>query len=115
MSRSRAPGIALTVALASFLAACVAASYRQVPPAVPQGAANPGGGAIGLPPADDDDITADVAAWGPPADAAAPPDAALQFSDDPVARGKYLVDAGDCQACHTRAGADEKARRNIRV
>ena len=104
MSRSRAPGIALTVALASFLAACVAASYRQVPPAVPQGAANPGGGAIGLPPADDDDITADVAAWGPPADAAAPPDAALQFSDDPVARGKYLVDAGDCRACHTRAG-----------
>ena len=79
MSRSRAPGIALTVALASFLAACVAASYRQVPAAVPQGAANAGGGAIGLPPLNDDDITADVTSWGPPADAAMPPDAALQF------------------------------------
>jgi mono/diheme cytochrome c family protein len=101
---SRAPGIALCVALASFLAACVAASYRQVPPPVPQGAADPGGGAAGLPQANDDDITADVASWGPPADAAAPPDAALQFSDDPVARGKYLVDAGDCVACHTAAG-----------
>ena len=101
---NRVPAIFFSFALASFLAACVAASYRQVPPAVPQGAANPGGGAIGLPPANDDDITADVASWGPPADAAPPPDAALQFSDDPVARGKYLVDAGDCEACHTAAG-----------
>ena len=101
---SRAPAIGFSIALASFVAACATASYRDVPLPVPQGAANPGGGAIGLPPANDDDITADVAAWGPPADAAAPPDAAGQFSDDPVARGKYLVDAGDCQACHTRAG-----------
>jgi mono/diheme cytochrome c family protein len=94
----------LCIALASFVAACATASYRAVPPPVPQGAANPGGGAIGLPPPDDDDITADLAAWGPPADAAAPPDAALQFSEDPVAQGKYLVDAGDCEACHTAAG-----------
>jgi mono/diheme cytochrome c family protein len=104
MMASRVPAIAFSIALASFLAACVAASYRAVPPPVPQGAANPGGGAIGLSQANDDDITADAASWGPPADAAAPPDAAAQFSDDPVARGKYLVDAGDCQACHTRAG-----------
>ena len=113
---SRAPAIGFCIALASFVAACATASYRDVPPPVPQGAANPGGGAIGLPPANDDDITADVAAWGPPADAAAPPDAAGQFSDDPVARGKYLVDAGDCQACHTRAGGSPFAgARGIRT
>lgn len=100
----RLPSIALCVALASFVAACATAAYRDVPPPVPQGAANPGGGAIGLPPANADDITADAAAWGPGQDAAAPPDAPGETSDDPVARGRYLVDAGDCQACHTAPG-----------
>ena len=46
---SRAPAIGFCIALASFVAACATASYRDVPPPVPQGAANPGGGAIGLP------------------------------------------------------------------
>jgi mono/diheme cytochrome c family protein len=101
---SRAPGIALSIASASFVAACATAAYKDVPPPVPQGAYSAGGGAIGLPPANADDLTADAVAWGPPADAAAPPDAAGQLSGDPVARGRYLVDAGDCQACHTAPG-----------
>ncbi|NUR45619.1 MAG: c-type cytochrome [Sphingomonas sp.] len=45
-----------------------------------------------------------VAAWGPPADALAPPDAAGQLSSDPVARGRYLAVASDCAACHTNPG-----------
>ena len=101
---SRIPAIAFSIALASFVAACATASYRDVAPPVPQGADNPGGGAIGLPPANADDLTADAAAWGPAADAAAPPDAPGQLSDDPVALGRYLVDAGDCQSCHTAPG-----------
>jgi mono/diheme cytochrome c family protein len=98
---SRGPDVALCVALTGFVAACATATYRDVPPPVPQGANNPGGGAIGLPPANADDISADAAAWGPPQDAAAPPDAVGQLSADPVARGRYLVVASDCQACHT--------------
>jgi mono/diheme cytochrome c family protein len=113
---SRVPAIGFSIALASFVAACATASYHDVPPPVPQGAANPGGGAIGLPPPDADDITADAAPWGPPADAATPPDAAGQFSDDPVARGRYLVDAGDCEACHTAPGGQPFAgARGIRM
>ena len=104
MTDSRLPAFALCVAIASFVTACAAASYRAVAPPVPQGADNPGGGAIGLPRANADDISADAAAWGPPSDAAFPPDAPGQNSDDPVARGRYLVDAGDCQACHTAPG-----------
>jgi mono/diheme cytochrome c family protein len=102
--QSRAPAIAFCIALASFVAACTTESYRREAPAVPQGAANPGGGAIGLPRANADYPSDDVAAWGPPADAAAPPDAAGQFSAEPVARGRYLVDTGDCKACHTNPG-----------
>jgi mono/diheme cytochrome c family protein len=101
---NRIPTIALCVALASFVAACATASYRDVPPPVPQGGNNAGGGAIGLPGANADDISADAAAWGPSADAALPPDAPGQNGDDPVARGRYLVDAGDCQSCHTAPG-----------
>ena len=60
---SRAPEIALCIALTSFVAACATASHRDVPPPVPRGADSPGGGAIGLSPANDDDITADAAAF----------------------------------------------------
>lgn len=104
MMHGKIPTIALCVALASFVAACATGSYRQQAPPVPQGAADAGGGAVGLPRANADDATADAAAWGPPADAAAPPDAAGQFSADPVARGRYLAAAGDCEACHTNPG-----------
>jgi mono/diheme cytochrome c family protein len=113
---SRAPAIALCVSLASFVTACATATYHDVPVAVPQGSANPGGGAIGLPPANADDTSADVAAWGPPAAAAAPPDAPAQFSDDPVARGRYLVVTGDCETCHTAPGGQKFAgARGIRT
>ena len=104
MRRSRIPAITLWVSLATFVAACANGYYRQQPPAVPQGTNDPGGGAIGLPGANDDDISADAAAWGPSSDAVFPPDAPGQASGDPVARGRYLVDAGDCKACHTAAG-----------
>jgi len=101
---NRLPDVALCIALTSFVAACATATYRDVPPPIPQGAANAGGGAIGLPPANADDLTSDAAAWGAPQAAAVPPNAAGQFSDDPIARGRYLVDAGDCQSCHTAPG-----------
>ena len=101
---NRLPDIALCIALTSFVAACATATYRDVPPPVPQDADSPGGGAIGLPPANADDISADAATWGPPQDAAFPPNAPGQLSDDPVARGRYLVDAGDCVSCHTAPG-----------
>ena len=101
---SRLPDLALCIALTSFVAACATATYREVPPPAPQGANNAGGGAIGLPPANADDITADAAAWGPPEGAAAPPDAPGQLSADPVTRGRYLAVAGDCEACHTAPG-----------
>ncbi len=50
-----------------------------------------------VPPADNDDVTADVATWGPPSNAE-PPSAADASSADPIARGRYLVDAGDCES-----------------
>jgi hypothetical protein len=92
---SRIPAVALCVGLASFVAACATGTYRQEAPPVPQGVNDPGGGAIGIPRPNADDGTADAAAWGPPAAAALPPDAAGQFSADPVARGRYLAVAGD--------------------
>ena len=95
---SRAPTIALCVGLAAFVGACATATYRQVPPAVPQDADNSGGGAIGLPSANSDYGTEDVASWGPPGAAAFPPDAAGQNSSDPAARGRYLAVAGDCKS-----------------
>jgi mono/diheme cytochrome c family protein len=101
---SRVSTIALCVALASFVAACATATYRQVPPAVPQGAANPGGGAIGLPRANSDYGTEDVAAWGPADGASMPLVAAGGQSADPVERGRYLAIAGDCRSCHTNPG-----------
>jgi len=64
----------------------------------PPGAVDPGGGAIPAPPASADDVTADVAAW------IAPANGADQSSPDPVARGRYLAVAGDCEACHTTPG-----------
>ena len=90
--------------MTGFVTACATGSYRRANPSVPQGAANPGGGAISLPLPNADYPMDGVAAWGPPADAAAPPDAAGQFSADPVARGRYLAAAGDCAACHTNPG-----------
>ena len=64
----------------------------------------PGGGAIGIPPATARDATADLVTWGLPNGGAEPSGAADAISSDPVARGRYLVDAGDCQACHTNPG-----------
>ncbi|NNM77803.1 cytochrome c [Sphingomonas sp. ID1715] len=64
----------------------------------PPGAVDPGGGAVPIPPANADDVTADVAAW------IAPANAADQSSPDPVARGRYLAITGDCEACHTTPG-----------
>jgi mono/diheme cytochrome c family protein len=107
--RSRVPDLALCVAITSFVAACATATYHQSPPPVPRGANNPGGGAIGLPSANADDGTADLAAWGPPASASSPPDAAGQSSTDPVLRGRYLAVAADCQACHTNPGGQPYA------
>ena len=106
---SRAPTIALCVGLAAFVGACATATYRQVPPAAPQDADNSGGGAIGLPSANSDYGTEDVASWGPPGAAAFPPDAAGQNSSDPAARGRYLAVAGDCKSCHTNPGGQEYA------
>lgn len=103
------PTVALCVAIVTFVGACATGSYRQEAPPVPQGANDPGGGAIGIPRANADDGTADAAAWGPLADAASPPDVAGRFSADPVARGRYLVDLGDCKACHTNPGGESFA------
>jgi len=96
--------IALCVALATFAACAETAEMRAKPPPPASGAADPGGGAIPLPRSNADYPTDEVAAWGPPKDAWAPPDAAGQFSSDPVARGRYLAVAGDCKACHTNPG-----------
>ena len=92
------------MAMASFVAACATGTYRRARPPVPEGVTDPGGGAIGLPQPNADYPMDGVAAWGPPGDASAPPDAAGQFSTDPVARGHYLTVAGDCAACHTDPG-----------
>jgi mono/diheme cytochrome c family protein len=100
----RLPTIALCIALATFAACAETSEIRETPAPAPAGAADAGGGAIPLPRADADYPTDEVAAWGPPGDAAAPPDAAGQFSADPVARGRYLAVAGDCEACHTNPG-----------
>jgi mono/diheme cytochrome c family protein len=83
------PGLALALSALLFAAAAMGQD---------KGA---GGGAVPVPHAGDEDVTADVAAWGPP-HAGEPASAADQVSSDPVARGRYLVDAGDCKACHTR-------------
>ena len=64
---------------------------------------DPGGGGLPIPRATAQDPIADLTAWGPPGDAA-PRAAADALSPDPVARGRYLVDAGDCRACHTNPG-----------
>ena len=101
---SRVPTIALCLAIAGFMAACATGNYQRASPAVPQGAADPGGGAIGLPQPNADYPMDGVAAWGSPSDASAPRDAAGQSSSDPVARGRYLAVAGDCMACHTNPG-----------
>ena len=101
---SRAPTIALCVATIMFAACAEIGDFRERPTPPPSGAADPGGGAISLPRGNSDYPTDDVAAWGSNSDAAAPPDAAGQFSPDPVARGRYLAVAGDCKACHTNPG-----------
>jgi len=102
--QGRLPTMALCIALATFAACATTSEVREPGPAEPSGAANPGGGSISLPRADADYPMDDVAAWGSAADAVAPPDAAGQFSADPVARGRYLAVAADCKACHTNPG-----------
>lgn len=106
---SRAPTVALCAALASFVVACATGPYQRAAPPVPQGVNDQGGAAIGLPRANADYPMDEVAAWGPPSAAAAPPDAPDQNSADPVARGRYLARAGDCRACHTNPGGPEFA------
>jgi len=101
---SRGPTIALCVAAAGFVAACATGNYQRVNPPVPEGSASAGGGAIRLPQPNADYPLDSVAAWGPPEDASAPPDAAGQLSTEPVARGRYLARLGDCAACHTNPG-----------
>jgi mono/diheme cytochrome c family protein len=87
------PGLpALSLAVGAFAAAAATA-----PPS------DPGGGEVKVPAATSDDVTADVAAWGPPSDAE-PAAAADSLAADPVLRGRYLVVAGDCESCHTAAG-----------
>jgi mono/diheme cytochrome c family protein len=103
---ARISTIALCVALATFGACAETADIRERGPAEPTGVSDQGGSSISLPRANFDYPTDDVAAWGPPADAAAPSDAASQFSPDPMARGRYLAIAGDCKACHTNPGGE---------
>jgi mono/diheme cytochrome c family protein len=88
----------LAILAASGVLSALAAAVIAAP--VP----DPGGGAIPVPPATAKDATADVVAWGPPNGGAEPPTAAGALSPDPVARGRYLVDAGDCRSCHTNPG-----------
>jgi mono/diheme cytochrome c family protein len=102
--RRRFATVVLCVAAATFAACAQMLEPRQMPPPAPSGAADPGGDAIALPLPNSDYPTDAVAAWRPPSDAADPPDAAGRLSDDPVARGRYLVAAGDCQSCHTNPG-----------
>jgi mono/diheme cytochrome c family protein len=106
MRRPGIPTLALGLALIAFAAAAASA-----PPPAPGNSssdysADPGGGTVPVPPAGPDDVTADLPSWGPPNGGAAPPSAADQGSADPVARGHYLVDAGDCKTCHTLPGAE---------
>ncbi|HZZ35046.1 MAG TPA: c-type cytochrome [Caulobacteraceae bacterium] len=88
-----------TVAGLLAAAACfsVLAGSALTAPPIP----TPGGGGVIAPPATDDLPTADVATWAAPG---AHPAAVGEAIADPVARGRYLVLAGDCKACHTRAG-----------
>lgn len=97
MRRPSAPSIFLAAAVITFAAAAAA------PPAAPGNSADPGGGAVPVPPAGNDDVTADVAAWGPPS-TAEPAWAADRDSSDPIRRGRYLALAGDCESCHTAVG-----------
>ncbi|HEX4739479.1 MAG TPA: cytochrome c [Allosphingosinicella sp.] len=97
MRRPSLASFCLGFALIAFAAAAAA------PPAPPDNGADPGGGAVPVPPAGNDDVTADVATWGPPS-AAEPAGAADAHSADPAVRGRYLVDAGDCKSCHTAVG-----------
>ena len=82
----------------SALAAAVVAS--PIPGPVP----DPGGGAIATPRATAKDATAEATTWGPPNAGAEPAAAADALSADPVARGRYLIVAGDCRSCHTNPG-----------
>ncbi|HEY2356765.1 MAG TPA: cytochrome c [Phenylobacterium sp.] len=66
-------------------------------------APDPGGGGLAIPRATAQNPTADLPSWGAPTNAE-PVAAADAASSDPVARGRYLVDAGDCMACHTNPG-----------
>lgn len=97
MRRPSLPACCLGLALIAFAAAAAA------PPARPDTQVDSGGGAVPVPHAGDDDVTADVTTWAPPS-AAEPAGAADAHSPDPVARGSYLVDAGDCKSCHTAEG-----------
>ncbi|HEX5184273.1 MAG TPA: cytochrome c [Allosphingosinicella sp.] len=96
MKRPSLATLCLGFALVAFAAAAAA-------PPPPDNGADPGGGAVPVPPAGNDDVTADVATWAPPSNAE-PAGAADEHSADPIARGRYLVDAGDCESCHTTVG-----------
>jgi mono/diheme cytochrome c family protein len=84
--------------VAAMVAAIVVAQAAAAPTPVP----GPGGGGTVIPPAPANLPTADAPTWGPPG--AASPFVADAASADPVARGRYLAVAGDCETCHTAAG-----------
>jgi mono/diheme cytochrome c family protein len=106
----RRPGLpTLTLGLSVIAFAAAAAAAPTAPPSGNASAgygADPGGGAVPVPPAGPGDVTADLPSWGPPNGGAAPASAADQGSADPIARGRYLVDAGDCKTCHTLPGGE---------
>ena len=88
----------VTAALAAGLVVFLSAAAPSLAP-------DPGGGGALIPHATAALPTADLPTWGPPNGGAAPAGAAAdQASADPVVRGRYLVVAGDCEACHTDVG-----------